>query len=213
MTARATPEEKSIGALITDTVYNGQIIQNLLYALGFILVGDVKPAIRNADYGLTWLICDNRTIGSAASGASLADNRLETIFKHLWDTIDSSRLTIFTSAGGVSTKGLTADADWVANKRLLLPDMRGCTIIGIDGTRSVVPDAAADLMGGIGGLAKVTLQPNEAPSGGLRFTGFGGAYTISAGTTVTASTGQQHENMPPYFACNWMIFTGITYEP
>lgn len=213
MTTRATPTEKANGVLVTDVIYNGEIIQNLLYTLGFILVGDLKPAIRNADYGLTWLVCDNRTIGSAASGASLADDRLQTLFKHLWDTIDSTRLTIFTSAGGVSTKGLTAADDWTANKRVLLPDMRGYTFIGMDGSRSVVTDAAADLMGGVGGISRVTLQPNEAPGGGLRFAGSGGVYAVSAGTTVTTSTGTSHENMPPYFAGNWMIFTGITYEP
>lgn len=211
MTTRATPVEKTTGTLITDTIYNGQIIQNLLYTLGFMQVGDLKPAIRSADYGLAWLVCDNRTIGSSASGASVADDLMETLFKHLWDTIDSTRLTIFTSAGSGSTKGATAADDWTANKRILLPDMRGTMVLGIDGARGQVTDAQADLMGGVGGSAKVTLLSGELPSGTLRLSA--GAYTISAGSTVTiGSAATAHENMPPYFACNWMIFTGVTYE-
>jgi microcystin-dependent protein len=142
----------------------------------------------------------------------VADDLMETLFKHLWDTIDSTRLTILTSAGGGSTKGATASDDWIANKRIALPDMRGMMVLGIDGARGQVTDAQADLMGGNGGAAKVSLTANEAPTGGLRFAGSGGAYTISAGTTVTAvGSVTAHENMPPYFACNWMIFTGVTY--
>lgn len=58
------------------------------------------------------------SIGSAASLATVADNRVEALFKALWAT------PAYTMGGGLP-KGASADADWAANRVLLIPDMRG----------------------------------------------------------------------------------------
>lgn len=71
----------------------------------------------------------DQTIGSAASGATTAADN--TIFLYIanWS---NSQLSIFTSAGGASTRGANAIADFNANKRLQMPDGRGASMIGVD---------------------------------------------------------------------------------
>lgn len=79
--------------------------------------GDVK-----ARYGtgvLTGFVrLNGRSIGSATSGASERANAdTQALFEYLWGA--DANLAV---AGG---RGASANADWVANKQIALPDMRG----------------------------------------------------------------------------------------
>ena len=88
-----------------------------------------------------WLKANGGTIGSSASGATLrahADT-LE-LFTVLWADFGNAVLPIQTSAGAPTTRGASASADFAANKRLPVFDLRAEFVRGWDDGRGV--DAA-----------------------------------------------------------------------
>lgn len=93
-------------------------------------VGDYKLSSRTSfGPGRRWLLCDSKTIGSAASGATaLASAQAAALFEHLWETYDNTLCPIQNSAGAASTRGASAAADFAANKRMPLLDWRGLTV-------------------------------------------------------------------------------------
>lgn len=93
-------------------------------------VGDYKLTSRASfGAGRRWLLCDNKTIGSATSGATaLASAEAQALFEHLWATYDNTLCPIQDSTGAASTRGASATADFTANKRLPLLDWRGLSI-------------------------------------------------------------------------------------
>ncbi len=67
---------------------------------------------------------NGRTIGSATSGAmERANSDAQQLFEYLWNT--DSTLTV---SGG---RGVSANADWLANKTLTLPDARNRVFAGL----------------------------------------------------------------------------------
>lgn len=88
-----------------------------------ITTGDIKPR-----YGTGvidgFVRANGRTIGSATSGASERANAdCQTLFEYLWNAG-----VLLTVSGG---RGASANADWVANKTITLPDFRGATLAGL----------------------------------------------------------------------------------
>jgi hypothetical protein len=77
-----------------------------------------------------WLAANGNTIGSASSGANNASADYSALFSVLWDNWTNTDLPILTSAGAASTRGASASADFAANKRLPLPDLRGIFVRG-----------------------------------------------------------------------------------
>lgn len=68
------------------------------------------------------LALDGRTIGSAASGGTARANAdTQALFELLWTASDNTLLPIQDATGAATTRGLTAAADFAANKRLPLP--------------------------------------------------------------------------------------------
>lgn len=86
--------------------------------------GDLKLAYGTGT--LTGFVRMNgRTIGSATSGATERANAdTQSLFEYLWGA--DANLTV---SGG---RGVSANADWTANKTITLPDSRGRTIAGLD---------------------------------------------------------------------------------
>lgn len=74
-----------------------------------------------------FLPCNGSTMGSGTSGSTYAAAENQALFEYLWST---TVLQVF--AGGTPSRGATANADWTANKRIVLPDLRGRTIAGVD---------------------------------------------------------------------------------
>ena len=75
-------------------------------------VGAILPA------GYVW--ASGRTIGSAASGATeRASIDCQSLYTMLWDSMSDAAAPVI---GG---RGLSASADWSANKPITLPDLRG----------------------------------------------------------------------------------------
>lgn len=68
------------------------------------------------------LAMNGQTIGSAASGAvARANADTQPLFELLWNASDNTLLPIQDATGAATTRGLTAAADFAANKRLPLP--------------------------------------------------------------------------------------------
>jgi microcystin-dependent protein len=94
-----------------------------------------------------WVRSNGRTIGSAASGATERANAdAQTLFEYLWTT--DANLTV--SSG----RGATANADWIANKTITLPDYRGRLLAGMDDMGNA---AASRITSGGSGIVGTTL--------------------------------------------------------
>lgn len=78
------------------------------------------------------------TIGSASSGASLrANSDTFALFSLLWGEFSNTVLAIQDSAGAAASRGASAAADFAANKRLPVFDLRAEFLRGIDDGRGV----------------------------------------------------------------------------
>ncbi|MGA7934722.1 MAG: hypothetical protein WCA35_14350 [Kovacikia sp.] len=159
-----------------------------------------------------------RTIGNASSGAAISASWCESLFTHFWDNYSQSQCPVLTSAGGASSRGANAAADWSANKRLTFPDFRGRAII-VAGTGSTL---TARTKGASGGAETHTLGGTEIPSHNHTFgdgsnlasgggiTGFGSTRINASSGQITSSTGGggSHNNMQPWAAEHLIISAG-----
>jgi hypothetical protein len=83
------------------------------------------------------------TIGNSASGATnRADADTRELFFHYWAQYDNTNKVIQDSAGLPTTRGLTAAADWAANKRMPVLEHRGEWRRGLDDGRGIDPSRA-----------------------------------------------------------------------
>lgn len=86
--------------------------------------GDLKQRYGTGAHS-GWVRANGRTIGSASSGGTeRANSDCQALFEYLW--ANDSTLTV---SGG---RGASANADWLANKTIVLPDWRGTVIAGLD---------------------------------------------------------------------------------
>ena len=128
-----------------------------------IAVGDVK-----AKYGtgaLTGFVrLNGRTVGSATSGATERANAdVQTLFEYLW-TADANLAV----SGG---RGASANADWLANKTITLPDFRGRVPGALDDMGNSAAGrltasffgTSAIVLGAAGGVESHTLTTAQLP--------------------------------------------------
>lgn len=127
---------------------------------------------------------NGRTIGSAGSGATERANAdTQSLYEELWD---------FSNIAVTGGKGASAAADYAANKPLVLPDMAGRLIAGLDdlgaGAKSVLTTAVVGmdptLPGSYGGAQSITIQNAYLP--------VTSAWTATASTTGATSTSADH---------------------
>jgi hypothetical protein len=89
--------------------------------------GDLEPTFRStAKSG--WLFVQGQTIGSTSSAATLKGADYEALYSFFWENISDTYCPV--SSG----KGVSASSDWAANKTLTIPDLRGRTPFGVDGS-------------------------------------------------------------------------------
>lgn len=168
----------AIGNMITAAV-NGTVvsIDARLFA-----TGDIKPRLALAAPA-GWVISDGGTIGSAASGATNRANAdTSALFTLLWNGTLNAVLPIQDAAGAASVRGASAAADYAANKRLPLPDLRGVVIRGLDLGRG---------FGGQTNLAEYledAMQGHVHPIASAVQAGEGNGYTGTHGVTPTVIT-------------------------
>ncbi len=199
---------------------------------GYPIVSAMAVMARISDDGNRWLRCDGRTIGAATSGGTARANAdMEDLFTHLWSEFTNTELVIEDSTGTPTTRGASAAADWAADKRMPLLDMRGRTVVGMDDPTGADPanrvtNAQADILGGSMGAETHTLVESEQASHKqiirARLNAAAGSSTDSVvatnntGTTsyidayTNASGGGDgaHNNMQPTMFLNYFIYTG-----
>lgn len=103
---------------------------------------------------------NGRTIGSATSGASERANAdCQALFEYLWAT--DANLSVSTG------RGASANADWVANKTIALPDWRGRALAALDDMGSTAAGRlTATYFGATGGCTGVLGTTLGAGCGG-----------------------------------------------
>lgn len=141
---------------------------------------------------------NGRTIGSASSGASeRANSDTSALFSYLWN-VDPNNLAV--APGG---RGVSAAADFAANKTIALPDFRGRTFAGLDdmgnspaGVLTTSPNGFGSgagnptLLGQGAGLESVVITTANLPA----YAPAGSVATATSGTIPTqgfAQTGSQ----------------------
>lgn len=148
-----------------------------------------------------WLKANGSTIGSADSGATRANADTAALFAVLWAI---TGLAILTSAGAGSTRGASAAADFAANKRLTLPDLRGEFLRGLDDSRGV--DAARVLGSAQTEMIGTHVHPITMQIVTNRNTTAGGADSVMFdGGTDTTGNNTGTENRPRNVAVLYAI--------
>lgn len=119
-----------------------------------------------------YILASGNTIGSAASGATERANAdTSALYTLLWDSYSNTILPIQDSAGSATTRGASAAADFAANKRLPVPDLRGRIAVGKDNmggtTANRITTAGSGIdgtvLGASGGAQTHTLVTGEMP--------------------------------------------------
>ncbi len=73
------------------------------------------------------------TIGNASSNATnLASSTTQFLFTFIWTNCSATNCPIYTSAGGASSRGASAAADFAANKAIAVFNSNGAGMIGAD---------------------------------------------------------------------------------
>jgi hypothetical protein len=92
--------------------------------------GDIKWAFSSTeDPG--WLFASGKTIGNATSGATARANAdTEALFTKIWNESNNTDYPIQDGNGTPTTRGGSAAADFAANKRMPLPDLRDRFAVG-----------------------------------------------------------------------------------
>lgn len=133
-----------------------------------------------------WVKENGGTIGSAASGATTrANSDAEALFTLLWTQFNQATLPIQDSSGAVTTRGVSAAADFAAAKRLPLFDARTRFLRGAD-----------DGLGYDTAIVVGLAQADEIKSHvhAQRGAGLSGGNTTAQYSTNLAATGDQFTN-------------------
>jgi hypothetical protein len=149
------------GGIVPDKTDDSQLLQAIRRVVAGILPTGTKAGFtgRNAPAG--WVLGSGRTIGNAASGATERANAdCKALFFQLHDEYTDAELPMQTSSGASSLRGVSAQADWDANKRLTLPDYRDRGSVGrgdmggAPANRITIAKSGADTtkLGATGGL-------------------------------------------------------------
>lgn len=180
----------------------------LSYQSNYQPVGMVSPYVGTTP-PIGWILLNGGTIGNASSGASNRANAdTEELFTLLWNSMADAQAPV--SSG----RGVSAAADFAADKTITIPDLRGAAVFGTSGT-----DPATH--GDSGGAETHTLLTSEIPSHTHAFRNFSagasnfmpnagvGSPNInptsdwSPGLDSTGGDGA-HNNMPPWIALSYI---------
>lgn len=133
------------------------------------------PGVSKEYYGSTlpsgYVWANGTTIGSAASGATgRANADTLNLFTVLWNSVSNTVLPIQNSDGSAGTRGISAAADFAANKRLPTPDRREVVTAGVGNMGGTTDPGRMTLvgcgfspttLGASGGAETVSLTGNQ----------------------------------------------------
>ena len=175
------------------------------------VVGDMLESMSATRTG--WLLMRGQTLGSLASAGDDASASYEALFTYLWDNLGDGEAAV---SGG---RGVSAFADWGANKTIVIPDRRGRVALGKDnmgGTpANVVTGTEADTVGNVGGSESSTLVAANLPphthtylgvaAGGLSGGGGGAGIIKPTGDGSPTLASVPFTTVSPYFTVNVFI--------
>lgn len=164
------------------------------------------------------------TLGSNSSGANYLGDFYRELFFELWSDLIDTDSPMLDSGGSASSRGASAQADWDANKRLTLPDGRGCTFVMLDNqggaAANVMTRAEAARSGAVSGAETHQLSVPEMPSHNHGVTGtfqlptgtvlvdgaaVAVATNVSGQTFVAEGGGGTHNNTQPSLFGYWFV--------
>lgn len=144
--------------------------------------GDYKHTISTTnDPG--WVLCNNQTIGNAASNSAVAGTFTKALFKKLYASALNLYCPIFNSDGTNGTR-TTAEADYNANKQLLLTLTLGRVLAGAN------PTAAANSDQYFNGATAVNVGGNYIQLADDSSFYTGTIFTFGAGGVLPTTTPQ-----------------------
>jgi hypothetical protein len=168
--------------------------------------GDIKWAFSSTeDPG--WLFASGKTIGNAGSGATARANAdTEALFTKIWNESNNTDYPIQGSNGTPTTRGASAAADFAADKRMPLPDLRDRFAVGkanMGGT-DAARIAAFDTT--VLGKGYNTSTHDHGGATGLNF----GVVSVAGGGGNAQSSGHNHtisntDHVPPALVLNAFI--------
>lgn len=199
----------------SDPVYSLVAVDNMATGVGAFETGDTCDSFRASKTG--WVLLDGRTIGSAASGATNRANAdTEDLFTVLWNQLADAQAAV---SGG---RGVSASADFAADKTLTLPDASGHARAGRDNmsgtSRNNLTSALnGDTLGASGGAETHSLTGAQngphnhdylATPNNTTAVQTSGSANVSGQTTAQTSTsgsGTAHNNTQPTLIMNVFI--------
>lgn len=118
-----------------------------------------------------WVRANGRTIGNASSNAvERANADTSGLYTVIWNSYSNTICPIQDSAGTPTARGVSAAADYAANRRLTLPDLRGRAVFGLDDMGNSAAGrlgsviASQTTLGSSGGTETVTLDATMIPA-------------------------------------------------
>lgn len=192
LTGSQLHEPKGVAAASANTVYAADgagsgawtDVNTLVTATNF-TTGDIKLTLKTTADS-SWVMFDDKTIGSALSAASgRANADCENLFLLLWNNIPDAWAPVITG------RGANAAADWAANKAITLPRALG-RALAIAGSGSGL---TARTLGSYVGEENHTMTQSElvshAHSGTTQTESTSHAHAVT-GTTGTESNSHTH---------------------
>lgn len=166
-------------------------ITSFLATYGIFRTGDIKYT-DNTTLESGWIWRDGKTIGSAASGATNRANAdTAALFTFYWDKYND---TLCPVSGG---RGVSAAADFAANKTLQIPDARGRVLAAPDDQGGTAAGRlGSGLTGGITGAATAGATGGEQ-NADYDYAGTTGSNStvqaVASGGTSAAFNGHTHD--------------------
>lgn len=176
-----------------------------------VFTGEVRMYV-GATAPAGWLVLEGGTIGNGSSGGTARANAdTEALFTLLWDSMADAQAPV--SSG----RGVSAAADFAANKTITIPDSRSHSPIGTGDAGASFTNRVHGDSGGaethtlttaqLAGHAHVEVaRPNATVGGvGVQGTDSTNSHANTSISTASAGSGNAHNNMHPWFAVRFII--------